>query len=128
MRRIILASMATAILLMAGPSPSIGHKATERYIPIGRSPGVSGKLSYIGTIRAYDPGQRTITLNGQAEPKTVSITERTRIWLDRSKIKKTNVVGDTSALHVGRRTEVKFENADRRQFADWIKIEIPQTE
>lgn len=120
--------MTSAFVLIAGPSPTRSHKATERYIPIGRSPGISGKVSYIGTIQAYDPARHTVTVNGGAEPITVSITERTRIWLDQSKIKKTNLVGDTSALLVGRRTEVKFENADRRQFADWIKVEIPQSE
>jgi len=106
----------------------MGHMATERYIPIGRSPGVSNKLSYIGAIQVYDPARRMVTVNGEGDPITVSITERTRIWLDLSKIKKSNRVGETSALQVGRRTEVKFENADIRKFADWIKVEILQSE
>lgn len=106
----------------------MGHMATERYIPIGRSPGVSNKLSYIGTIQAYDHARRMVTLKGAGDPITVSITERTRIWLDLSKIKKANRVGETSALQVGRRTEVKFENADLRKIADWIKVEILQSE
>ncbi len=126
--RIAIAVVATVLVMMAGQPSTLGHKATERYIPVGRSPGISGTLSYIGTIQAYDPAQRTVTLKGEAEPVTVSITERTLIWIDQSKIKKTNLVGDTSALLVGRRTEVKFENADRRQFADWIKIEIPPSQ
>lgn len=126
--RTAVATVATILVMMIGQPSTLGHQATERYIPIGRSPGISGKLSYIGTIQAYDPAQRTVTLQGEAEPVTVSITERTRIWLDLSKIKKSNRVGETSALQVGRRTEVKFENPDRKKFADWIKVEILQPE
>lgn len=126
--RTAVATIATVLVMMVGQSSTMGNMATERYIPIGRSPGVSNKLSYIGTIQAYDPARRMVTVNGEGDPITVSITERTRIWLDLSKIKKSNRVGETSALQVGRRTEVKFENADLRKFADWIKVEIPQSE
>ncbi|MDH3699680.1 MAG: hypothetical protein OEU46_00080 [Alphaproteobacteria bacterium] len=126
--RTAVATVATVLVMMVGQPSTQGHQETERYIPIDRSPGISGKQSYIGTIQAYDPTQRTVTVKGEAEPVTVSITERTRIWLDLSKIKKSNRAGETSALQVGRRTEVKFENLDRRQFADWIKVEILQSE
>ena len=126
--RLALATVATVLVMMVGQPSTMGHMATERYIPIGRSPGVSNKLSYIGTIQAYDTAQRTVTVKGEADPITVSITDRTRIWLDLSKIKKSNRAGETSALQIGRRTEIKFENADLRKFADWIKVEILQSE
>lgn len=126
--RFALAAIATVLAATAGQPSATAHMATELYIPVGRSPGVSNKTSYIGTIQAYDAGRRIVTLRGDADTITVLITERTRIWLDRSKIKKKNLVGDTSALRVGRRTEVKFEAADRKQFADWIKVEVPRSE
>ena len=126
--RIAVNTFAAVIVVIVGTSSTMVQMATELYIPLGRSPGVSNKSSFIGTIQAYDAGRRIVTLSGEADTITVSITERTRIWLDRSKLKKRNLVGDTSALLVGRRTEVKFENAGRKQIADWIKVEVTRPE
>ena len=48
-------------------SPALdAHQATELYIPVGKSPGVSGRLSEIGQIDAVSPAARTITV-GQRE-------------------------------------------------------------
>ena len=126
--RIAVTTITAILVVMVGPSSTMGQMATELYIPLGRSPGVSNKSSFIGTIQAYDAGRRIVTLSGKADTITVSITQQTRIWLDRSKLKQSNLVGDTSALLAGRRTEVKFENADRKQIADWIKVEITRPE
>ena len=55
---------------------------------------------------------------------TVIVTEHTRIWLDRSKLKQTTVTGLFTDLQTGRKVEIKFEDEKKRRFAEWIKIEI----
>ena len=42
------------VALLCGVSHVHGQKATERYIPIGQSPGLSGKYTYIGSIECID--------------------------------------------------------------------------
>ena len=126
--RFPIVAFAVTFAVLAGPSTVTGQLQTEHFIPLGQSPGVSNKLSAIGTIGAYDAERRVLTFAGPAGEVAVSLTDRTRIWLDRSKLGQTNLAGDAAALQPGRRAEVKFEDAERRQFADWIKIEVTRPE
>lgn len=125
---IAIAAVVAVSAVLVEPSVVTGQKKTERYIPIGQSPGVSNRTSVIGTIQGYDAARNVLTITGQTGTIAVSITDRTRIWLDRSKIRKTNLIGDSASLGKGRRAEVKFENAKRKQFADWIKVEVTNPE
>lgn len=112
------------IALLCASSHAHGQKATEQYIPIGQSPGVSQKLTYIGPIQNVDPRGRTITVVEPSGPRTVKITERTRIWLDRTKLKSTNLKGSFEDLRKGRRVEVRYADPAQRRIADWVKVEI----
>jgi len=103
-----------------------GQKATERYIPLGQSPGVSQKYTSIGEISHVDPAARTVTVTEQAGRRTLRITDKTRIWLDRTKLKQANLTGSFADLQTGRRIEVKYEDPERREAADWVKVEIAQ--
>lgn len=123
MRKLLAAATLLAALL-ANFSFAHGQKQTERYIPVGQSPGVSGKSTWIGTIEATDPKARTITLARGERHHTVAVTERTRIWLDRSRLKLTALSGSYGDLRPGRRVEVKYEDAPRAGVAEWIKVEI----
>jgi hypothetical protein len=96
-----------------------GQKATERYIPIGQSPGVSSKHTYIGVIEAVDPQQRTVTAAGH----TVKITDKTHIWLDRSLQKLSNETGSFADLQKGRKVEIKYTNSAQPQIAQWVKVQ-----
>ncbi len=118
MRALILV-VGSMIALLGGVSLAHAQKSTERYIPIGQSPGLSKKYTYIGTIEAVAPEKRTITAGG----RTVMITERTRIWLDRSKLKLGNRTGSIGDLQQGSRVEIKYDDPTRPQAADWIKVE-----
>jgi len=122
--RIVLIVFGVAIAVLGISLHAHGQKATERYIPIGQSPGVSQKLTSIGEIADVDPLKRTVTLLGPAGQHTVSIADSTRIWLDRTKIKQTNLTGTFADLQKGRRIEVKYQDPERRQVADWVKVEI----
>ncbi len=123
--RSLLSGLGMALALCAS-SHAHGQKATEQYIPIGESPGVSHKYSSIGAVAAVNPATQTVTIADPAGPRTVRITEKTRIWLDRTKLKETNIPGRFADLQPGRRVEVKYADPERRDVAEWVKVEISQ--
>ena len=106
-----------AALLCSAPAQA--QKTTEQFIPIGQSPGLSGKVTYLGTIDAADSATRSVMADG----RSVEVTERTRIWLDRSGARQANVSGSFDDLQAGRRVEIKYEDEARRERAEWIKVE-----
>jgi hypothetical protein len=124
--RALLSGIGVAVALLGAISHAHGQKETERFIPIGQSPGVSQKQTSIGEIAEVDAARRTVTVAEQAGRRTVKITEKTRIWLDRTKLKQANLTGSFADLQKGRRVEVKYEDPERRQVADWVKVEIAQ--
>lgn len=111
------------IALLAAIPYAQAQKETERYIPIGHSPGLSGKYTYLGSIEAVDATAQTIKITGD---RTVKIGATTRIWLDRSRLKQTNLQGVFADLQQGRKIEIKFEDPERQQLAEWVKVEITQ--
>jgi hypothetical protein len=124
-----IAILLVAALPLVCPAPAAAQQATEIYIPIGQSPGVSGKISVIGTIESYDHAARTLTvrLEGEAaRTETARLTEQTRIWLDRTELRSSNRLGERTDCEPGRRIEVKFEQREgaRTSEAEWVKIEI----
>ena len=124
--RAALKAIGLAVALFAAISYAHGQKEAERFIPIGQSPGVSQKYSSIGEIAAVDPAARTVTIAEPSGRRTVRITDKTRIWLDRTKLKQTNVTGSFADLQKGRRVEVKYEDPTSRQIAEWVKVEVAQ--
>lgn len=105
--------------LAASASLSFGQKATERYIPIGKSPGLSNKVTIIGEIAAIDTAARTITVGA----RTIKITNTTQIWVDRSRRSQTNQEGTFADLKKGIKVECKMEEKDKKDTAEWIKVE-----
>jgi len=122
--RTFLSGIGVAVALLGVISHAHGQKETERFIPIGQSPGVSQKHTSIGEIAEVDQQKQMVTIVEPAGRRTVKITEKTRIWLDRTKLKQTNLVGSFAELQKGRRIEMKYEDPERRQIADWVKVEI----
>jgi hypothetical protein len=101
------------------------QKATEMLIPVGQSPGVSGISSVIGTIASCEQASGIVTISTEKEQHTARLTDETKIWLDRSAVKKGGAVGSRSACQKGRRSEVKYvyEGKTRSARAEWIKIQ-----
>jgi len=125
MPRILIA--ATAILLpflVVAPAPA--QQATEQYIPLGQSPGLSPAQTYTGEIVSADAGARTVTFGTGAERHSVRVTQNTRIWIDRSKFGLPSTVGAFGDLESGRLAEVKYADGGRRDTADWIKV-VPES-
>jgi hypothetical protein len=113
-----------AVGLLAGPARA--QKATEMLIPIGQSPGLSGISSVIGTIVSCDAATGVVTIAGDKEQHTATVTKETKIWLDRSVTRRGGVLGSLSDCQKGRRSEVKYlyEGKTRTALAEWIKIQI----
>jgi hypothetical protein len=105
-----------------------GQKATELYTPIGKSPGLSGKLTVVGSIESVNEESRSITIAGPSETRSAHITDRTKIYLDRSKLGQPNRYGAFSDLEKGLRAEVLYENRERgvEGPAEWVKVEVSQ--
>jgi hypothetical protein len=124
--RILLSGAAFLVASTTVLPSAHGQKATEQFIPLGQSPGASGTLTSIGEIGETDARGQTLTLVQPSGPRTVTITEKTRIFLDRSKLKQPNVTGTFADLKKGRRAEVKYEDPTSKTTADWVKVEITQ--
>lgn len=117
-QRTTRAGLAAVLIVLSCPLTALSQKATEQFIPIGQSPGLSGQYTYIGALEAVDATARTITVEG----RSVQVTDATRIWLDRSIAQQPNLSGGLDDLRPGRRVEVRYMDAERRERAAWIKI------
>lgn len=116
--RTLFAAVVALSLVPAVPA----QEATEQFIPIGRSPGLSGTRTYVGTIAGVDASARAVVLGAGAERHSVRVVPETRIWIDRTQHGKSNVVGRFEDLVEGRNVEVKYRDGGAREVADWIKV------
>ena len=118
----------TAVVALLGWAPNAhGQQTTEKYIPVGQSPGVSGVSSYIGQIESADASNRTVTVSGPEGARTITVTEETSIWLDRSELRLTNQTGSMADLQPGRRVEVKYADEETKETAAWIKVVVTES-
>ena len=123
----VMGVVAIGVLLLGGTPSAYGQKATEMFIPIGQSPGLSNKISIIGTIETIDARAQTIVVAGSSGSWSATITDRTKIWLDKSKLRLPNQKGTFTDLQKGLLAEVKYEESGvNKGPAEWIKVEIPE--
>ncbi len=124
----VMGAVATGVWLWSGMLSAHGQRATEMFIPIGQSPGLSNTISIIGTIEAVDPRIQTITVTGPTVSWTAMITGRTKIWLDKSKLRLPNQKGSFADLQKGLLAEVKYEDPEGRGRlkgpVEWIKVQV----
>ena len=116
--------LAIAVVSLGGTLEASGQEATEMFIPVGQSPGLSGKGSLIGTLESVNPGKGMVTISSPSATQTVGITNRTLIWLDRSPQKQPNQNGAIDDLKRGRKVEVKLRKGEPKAVAEWIKVQI----
>lgn len=109
-------------LLLGGPVAAIAHPATERYIPIGESPGLSRRETYIGRIRSVDESAHQLMVESeQGERQTIQVTPASDMWIDRSGRGRVNLDATFEDCRPGRRIEARLHEGSLE--ADWIKIE-----
>ena len=116
--------LAIVVLSLGAALDVSGQQATEMFIPIGQSPGVSNEGSVIGTLESVDQGRRSITIVSLSGAQTVGITDRTMIWLDLSQQKQPNRNGAINDLQQGRKVEVKVRKDESTVVAEWVKIQV----
>jgi hypothetical protein len=116
--------LALAVAALAGAPAARSQEATEIYIPIGQSPGLSDKTSLIGSIDSVDAAKRMLTVSTPSGARSVAFTSRTAVWLDRSLEKQPNRSGAISDLQPGRRIEVKLRKGEPKPVAEWIKVQV----
>jgi hypothetical protein len=119
-RTVLFAALASALL---GQSFAHGQRQTERFIPLGQSPGASGRTTRIGTVQDVNPGARSFALEGGT---TVHAPAGTPIWLDRSRSRQGTLNGGFEDLRAGRRVEVSYADAGRAGRVLWIKVEVAE--
>lgn len=110
------------MVIFGGSSLTYAQQTSEQFIPIGMSPGISNKHSYIGKITAIDATTKTISMQSGEGPKTITISPVTRIWLDRSKHKKSSLVASFDDIKIGNTIEV-MHSRENVNTANWVKIE-----
>jgi hypothetical protein len=117
------------ITLLFGVPHAHGQKATEIFIPLGKSPGLSGKYTTIGKIDTVNAQDQSITMTDSLGSYTIKVSGRTQIWLDNSKLKTTNQKGTFADLRKDLLIEVKYEDIAQKDkgTAEWIKIQITES-
>jgi hypothetical protein len=126
-RKFVVVVVGMSALLLGGQPPASAQKMTEQFIPIGQSPGLSGKATVIGKLQSVNAQEKTCAVAGPTGALNVKVTERTKIWLDRSKLQQPNLKGTFADLRPGATVEVKPEGQQRGVSsapAEWIKVEV----
>jgi hypothetical protein len=106
-------------------APAAAQRTTEQFIPLGKSPGVSGIMAYMGTITEVNPAAKTVTISGPRGVTTMLVTGNTRIWLDRATQRRSTTTGKLTDLKVGWTAEMKYLEPDKKKGAEWIKVAMP---
>jgi len=114
-------------LLLILPVLSQAQQAMEMYIPIGASVGVSNTGSVIGKVASVDEQHKSFTVKDASETVTITVPDKTVIWMDRSKAGGANQSGSAADIKEGLTVEVKFQEAKRGPSltAEWIKVGGP---
>ena len=118
--KIILATITFAWIY----SFSHAQKSTEVYIPVGKSPGISGKYSMIGRVEAINLTDSTITIAGETGSHTMKCANDTKIWVDKTIIKQINKSAYLDDIKIGAIIESKYKGNKSDATLEWIKIQI----
>jgi hypothetical protein len=98
---------------------------TEIYIPLGQSPGVSGKYSIMGRIESVNLKDSTVTMIPATGNKiTIKITAGCAIYLDKSKLRLGNKKGYCIDMKQGMLAEAKYRDNKPGNKIEWIKVQL----
>ena len=77
--------IALLALLSTSAVAAWAQRGTEMFVPIAQSPGLSGKVTVIGTIESLNAAERSMTVKDAAGASVkATMVDQTRQWLDRS--------------------------------------------
>lgn len=100
------------------------QKETEVYIPLGKSPGVSGKYSMICKVETVRTVDSIMTIKQEAGVMNLKLTGQTKVYLDKSKLNQQNKKGTLADIKPGMTMEVKYVDNKSGNPVDWIKVQI----
>lgn len=120
MRPRLVALLGAALVCAASAS---AQQAAEQYVPIGRSPGVSGVSTVTGTVESANAEAGRLTLKTDLGARELAVGDTTRIWLDRTARGESNQIATLRDCRPGSEAEVKLAADGHR--AEWIKIRAP---
>ena len=118
MNNIVRTGLVVVAAILA-PAPANAHPATEVYIPIGMSPGVSGRVTVTGRIMGYDEALGTMRIEADGAERAYALGENVPVYVDRSRVRKRNSYGSYRDYQVGRTVEIKVVDGA----TEWIKVE-----
>ncbi len=128
MRKPIAAVAVAGLAILVAAPQALAQKATEVYIPIGKSPGLSGRYTVIGRITANKPAGagHTVTVSGPSRTWTGTIDDQTRVYLDRSALRLRNQYGTKNDCREGATVEMKYKGrpGEEGTVVEWIKIRV----
>lgn len=121
MRLVISGAILLSISLAAQ-----AQKETEVFIPVRKSPGISGKFSLIGNVQTVNAKDSVITIKTESsdEIKNIKVMAATLIYLDKSSLKQTNQKGMLSDIKQGLMVEIKFKDNKATGSCEWIKVQL----
>lgn len=120
------ARFALAVMLMLLGSCLFAQEMTERHIPVGAYPYLKSDYLTAGTITNVDSGAKTLTLDVDGSERSFSLTESTKIWLDRSHFGQSTLDGELSELAAGLKAEVRSFGPSRPNLAYWVKVQVAE--
>ncbi len=132
MRTTLAAVIAGSLALLGVVPQAAAQKSTEIYIPIGKSPGLSGRQTIIGRVTAMSDRDQTITVQAPGRSWTGSLTKETRVYLDRSALRLTNLYGKAADCPDGALVEIKYASgtepgkAKGQPAIEWMKIQVTE--
>jgi len=100
------------------------QKETEVFIPIGKSPGVSGQYSMMGKVEEVKAFDSTMAVRDQNGVKNLRFTIQTKIYLDKSRLNQQSKKGTWADVKPGMTAEVKYVDNKPGNPVDWIKLLI----
>ncbi len=112
-------------LLGSSAASAFAQKATEMFIPIGQSAGLSGKHTLLARVQSVNEAQRSLTVLHDGTAYTAKLGAMTPVWLDRSSLKQANSVGSLSDVKPGMTVELKYQKNNRGAGdAEWVKVQM----
>ena len=120
----LLALMAILIFPFSGH----GQEMTEKYIPVDAYPKLAGSNVVVGRIVSTDKDMRVFALESDDLIQNFIVADTTKIWLDRSLLKKANGDGSFADLKAGLKAEVRLLSSRQKSVAKWVKVQIPASQ
>lgn len=112
-----IAGFVLAALTTAG-----AHPATELYIPIGQSPGISHLKSRIGPIASLSATQSGLTIALEGGSVYVAFDRNTKVYVQYADPGKANQLGTYADCRAGLTAEVYTADDGT---VPWVKVLVP---